>query len=61
VDVNATLTDMVYVGDRTGEFYGGRRHWTTGVVAGLGDPHVACGGLLGVTDTALIDRSRNVL
>ena len=62
VDVDGTSTDMVYAGDRTGEFYGvnaatGQQVWSRD----LGDPHVACGGLLGVTDTALIDRSRNVL
>jgi outer membrane protein assembly factor BamB len=62
VDVDGTATDMIYAGDRTGEFYGvnattGQQVWSRD----LGDPHVACGGLLGVTDTALIDRSRNVL
>ncbi len=62
VDVNGTATDLVYAGDRSGAFHAvdastGQEVWSRD----LGDPVTACGGVLGVTDTAVIDRSRNAL
>jgi outer membrane protein assembly factor BamB len=62
VDVGGTSTDIVYAGDRTGAFYAvnaatGQQVWSRN----LGTPKLTCGGLLGVTDTPLIDRARNVL
>ena len=62
VDVNGKATDLVYAGDRSGAFHAvdaatGQEVWSRD----LGDPVTTCGGVLGVTDTAVIDRSRNAL
>jgi outer membrane protein assembly factor BamB len=61
VDVDGTPTDLVYAGDRSGTFYAidaatGTEVWSRNL-----GTHAACPGILGVTDTAVIDRSRNVL
>ena len=62
VTVGDQTLDMLYAGDRSGTFYGidaatGTEVWSRN----LGPPQMACGGMLGVTDTALLDRSRGVL
>jgi outer membrane protein assembly factor BamB len=62
VEVGQTPTDIVYAGDRTGEFYAidaatGSVLWSHD----LGTIATACFGTLGATSTAFIDRSTNLI
>lgn len=62
VSVGDQTMDLLYAGDRTGTFYAVDAATGTGLWSrNLGPPQVVCGGMLGLTDTALLDRPRGVL
>jgi outer membrane protein assembly factor BamB len=59
--VNDVSTTLIYAGDRTGTFHAVNADTGAEVWSRQMGTDVTCAGVLGVTDTAVIDRSTNLL
>ena len=59
--VDGVPTNLIYAGDRTGTFHAVNADTGTEVWSRQLGTNVTCAGVLGVTDTAVIDRSTNLL
>ena len=59
--VDGVPTNLIYAGDRTGTFHAVNADTGTEVWSRQLGTNATCAGVLGVTDTAVIDRSTNLL